>query len=183
RLRARRHHTRDQDSVHHHDHLAGRGGDSGRAMRRQGVLGHHRRAQHGASEAREGRRGHQPQLGHGQRHGLLLPPHGIEDATGPKRTKYSSAGQVTELQAALTDARVAIETVQRRSEETLAGFRKAYPATLNFAYRTPAYAKPFYVSSIWHDGQSTFIKADARELPALYEVTARGTPSPVDFQC
>jgi len=101
---------------------------------------------------------------------------------GPKRTKYYSAGQVTELQAALTDARVAIETVQRRSEETLAGFRKAYPATLNFAYRTPAYAKPFYVSSIWHDGQSTFIKADARELPALYEVTAGGTPSVVNFQ-
>ena len=38
------------------------------------------------------------------------------------------------------------------------------------------------MSSIWHDGQSTFIKADARELPALYEVTAGGTPSVVNFQ-
>jgi type IV secretion system protein VirB9 len=35
---------------------------------------------------------------------------------------------------------------------------------------------------MWHDGQSTFIKADARELPALYEVTASGTPSVVNFQ-
>jgi type IV secretory pathway VirB9-like protein len=100
----------------------------------------------------------------------------------PKKTKYYSASEVNELQAALTDARVAIETVQRRSEDTLAGFRKSYPATLNFAYRTPSYAKPFFVSSIWNDGQSTYIKADARELPALYEVTAGGTPSVVNFQ-
>ena len=100
----------------------------------------------------------------------------------PKTTKYYSAREVHDLQAALTDARVAIETVQRRSEDTLAGFRKAYPATLEFAYRTPPYAKPFYVKSIWHDGHSTYIKADARELPALYEVTAGGTPSVVNFQ-
>ena len=100
----------------------------------------------------------------------------------PKKTKYYSAGEVSQLQAALMEARVAIDTVQRRSEETLAGVRRAYPATMHFAYKTPAYTKPFYVSSIWNDGQSTFIKADARELPALYEVTAGGTPSVVNFQ-
>ncbi len=82
----------------------------------------------------------------------------------------------------MTDARVAIETVQQRSDETLAEFRKTYPATLQFAYRTPAYGKPFFVKSIWHDDRYTYIKADARELPALYEVTGDGAPSLVNFQ-
>jgi type IV secretory pathway VirB9-like protein len=53
----------------------------------------------------------------------------------PKKTKYYSAGEVSQLQAALTDARVAIETVQRRSDETLAGVRRSYPTTMNFAYK------------------------------------------------
>jgi len=42
-------------------------------------------------------------------------------------------------------------------------------------------AKPFLVRSIWHDGQFTYIKADATELPALYEVKD-GTPSLLNFQ-
>ena len=35
---------------------------------------------------------------------------------------------------------------------------------------SPKYERPFFVRSIWHDGQFTYIKADATELPALYEV-------------
>ena len=44
-----------------------------------------------------------------------------------------------------------------------------------------AIEKPFLVRSIWHDGQFTYIKADASELPALYEVKD-GKPSLVNFQ-
>jgi type IV secretory pathway VirB9-like protein len=100
----------------------------------------------------------------------------------PKKAKYYSAKEVSELQAALIDARVAIETVQHRSEETLADFRKTYPSTLQFAYTTPAYGKPFFVKSIWHDDRHTYIKADGRELPTLYEVTGDGAPALVNFQ-
>ena len=103
------------------------------------------------------------------------------DAT-PKKAKYYSAKEVGDLQAALTDARVAIETVQHRSDATLADFRKTYPSTLQFAYTTPAYSKPFFVKSIWHDDRYTYIKADARELPTLYEVTSDGAPSLVNFE-
>ena len=60
-------------------------------------------------------------------------------------------------------------------------FRQQYPAALQFAYGTPKYEKPFFVRSIWHDGQFTYIKSDARELPALYEVKD-GQPSLVNFQ-
>ena len=99
-----------------------------------------------------------------------------------KQAKYYSAREVGELQTALAEARVAIETVQHRSDETLADFRKSYPATLQFSYATPAYAKPFFVKSIWHDERFTYIKSDARELPALYEVTADGAPALVNFK-
>ena len=49
----------------------------------------------------------------------------------PKKAKYYSAKEVSELQAALAEARVAIETVQHRSEETLADFRKTYRCMAN----------------------------------------------------
>ena len=43
------------------------------------------------------------------------------------------------------------------------------------------YERPFFVRSVWHDGQFTYIKADATELPALYEVKD-GSPALVNFQ-
>jgi type IV secretion system protein VirB9 len=101
--------------------------------------------------------------------------------------KYYSANQVQALQAELTQARTAVETVEHRSQEAvarsqdaIATFRRDYPGSLQFAYGTPKYEKPFFVRSIWHDGQFTFIRADARELPALYEVND-GQPSVVNF--
>jgi len=95
--------------------------------------------------------------------------------------KYYSATQVSALQAQLTEVQAAIQTVQHRTSEAVATFRRDYTASLQFAYGTPKYEKPFFVRSIWHDGQSTFIRADARELPALYEVKD-GQPSVVNFQ-
>ena len=48
-------------------------------------------------------------------------------------------------------------------------------------YGTPKYERPFLVRSIWHDGQFTYIKADATELPALYEIKD-GKPGLLNFQ-
>jgi type IV secretion system protein VirB9 len=52
---------------------------------------------------------------------------------------------------------------------------------LQFSYGLPKYEKPFLVRSIWHDGRFTYIKADAVELPALYEMKD-GKPALVNFQ-
>ena len=57
----------------------------------------------------------------------------------------------------------------------------AVPGKLQFVYGSPKYEKPFFVRSIWHDGQFTYIKADATELPALYEVKD-GKPALLNFQ-
>ena len=85
------------------------------------------------------------------------------------------------LQDELAEVKAAIQLTHTRSEEALASFRKEYPATLAFAFGTPKYEKPFFVRSIWHDGQFTYIRSDARELPALYELRD-GEPSLVNFQ-
>jgi len=95
--------------------------------------------------------------------------------------KYYSALQVHALQTELTEARTAIDDAQVHAHETIAHFKQTYPATLHFVYVRPKYAKPFYVRSLWHDGQFTYIKSDAPELPAIYEVTEEG-PALVNFQ-
>lgn len=97
------------------------------------------------------------------------------------KPKYYSANQVAALQDELSEVKAAIQLTHARSEEALASFRKEYPATLAFIYGTPKYEKPFLVRSIWHDGQFTYIRSDARELPTLYELRD-GQPSLVNFQ-
>jgi type IV secretory pathway VirB9-like protein len=102
------------------------------------------------------------------------------DAPAAKQ-KYYSAAQVEALQAELREARSAIEVAARRADESIAAFQQQYPAHLQFPYGTLKYEKPFLIRSIWHDGQFTYIKTDASELPALYEVKD-GKPSLLNFQ-
>ena len=97
------------------------------------------------------------------------------------KPKYYSATQVSALQTELTEVKAAMQTAQLRSDEAITSFRQQYPAALQFPYGTAKYRKPFFVRSIWHDGQFTYIKSDARELPALYELKD-GQPALVNFQ-
>ena len=97
------------------------------------------------------------------------------------KPKYYSATQVGALQEELSQARSAIELATNRTNDAIASFRHEYPARLTFAYGAAKYEKPFFVRSIWNDGEFTYIKSDARELPALYELKD-GQPSLVNFQ-
>jgi type IV secretion system protein VirB9 len=105
---------------------------------------------------------------------------GTSLGTGGK-PRYYSAAQVEALQAQLADARAAIEAVERKATEAMASYRQQYPTRLQFVYGAPKYEKPFLVRSMWHDGQFTYLKSDATELPALYEVKD-GKPAAVNFQ-
>ena len=104
-----------------------------------------------------------------------------DPSAASKPQKYFSVGQVSELQAQLTAAKAAILAVQQQADEAIASARRDYPASMQFVYGTPPYKKPFLVRSIWNDGRFTYIRTDARELPALYEFTD-GQPSLVNFQ-
>ena len=103
------------------------------------------------------------------------------DGTPRDKPKYVSASQLNALQNELSEARATIQTVRHETEQAMSTYKRQYPAALQFAFGTPKYEKPFYVRSIWHDGQFTYIKSDAHELPALYELKD-GQPALLNFQ-
>jgi type IV secretory pathway VirB9-like protein len=104
------------------------------------------------------------------------------DPSAPKsKPKFYSAAQVEELQGELTQARAAIEAATRHANDEIATYQQQYPGRLQFTYGTPKYEKPFLVKAIWNDGQFTYIKAEAKELPAVYEMKD-GAPAVVNFQ-
>jgi type IV secretion system protein VirB9 len=77
------------------------------------------------------------------------------------KPKYYSAAQVEALEAQIADLRESLRDGERKTDETVATYRQQYP--------------------MWHDGQFTYLKSDATELPALYEVKD-GKPAIVNFQ-
>lgn len=104
-----------------------------------------------------------------------------DPAAQSAKPRYFSAAQVAALQAQIEESRAAVEAANRRAAESIAVHQQQYPTKLQFVYGTPRYAKPFLVRSVWHDGEFTYIKADATELPALYEVKD-GKPALLNFQ-
>lgn len=104
-----------------------------------------------------------------------------EAAAAIGKPKYYSAAQVETLESQLADARSALRDGERKAEAAVAAFRQQYPSQLQFPYGAARYEKPFFVRSMWHDGQFTYVKSDAPELPALYEVKD-GKPAIVNFQ-
>src|SRR4029450_6188239 len=104
------------------------------------------------------------------------------DPSAPQgKPKYYSAAQGEDLQSELTEAKAQVEAAKRQATESIAAYQQQYPSKLQFIYGSTKYEKPFFVRSIWHDGQFAYIKADASELPALYEVKD-GKPALLNFQ-
>lgn len=97
------------------------------------------------------------------------------------RQKYYSAAEVERLQAELTEAREATTRAEVRARETVAAAKQAFPTELKFSFRPVKYERPFLVRAMWHDGNFTYIRSDAAELPALYEVKD-GKPAILNFQ-
>jgi type IV secretion system protein VirB9 len=100
-------------------------------------------------------------------------------AGGPQ--KYYSATEVERIRAEIEEAKKAADRAEQRATDAVALERRQYPTRLQFAYGTPKYEKPFLVRAIWNDGEFTYLKSDAAELPALYEVKD-GKPAVVNFQ-
>jgi len=103
--------------------------------------------------------------------------------TGAK--KFYAAAEVDELRqtadAAKKDAQAARDGAAKTIEEQVNAFKASYPTRLDFPYRFKAHEKPFFVTAIYTDGTFTYIRSDAPELPALYEVRD-GAPNLINFQ-
>jgi type IV secretion system protein VirB9 len=95
--------------------------------------------------------------------------------------RFYSAADLDALRAELADAREAANVAQRKADEAIGQFKRDYPARLQFPYRTVKYEGPFFVRALWHDGEFTYIRTDARELPALYELQD-DAPALVNFR-
>lgn len=103
------------------------------------------------------------------------------DPNAAGKPKYYSAAQVEALEAQIAEMRESQRAGERKLDEAVAAYRQQYPTRLQFPYGSPKYEKPFLVRSMWHDGQFTYVKSDATELPALYELKD-GKPAIVNFQ-
>ena len=74
--------------------------------------------------------------------------------------------------AAQTQAEQQIAAVRQQAEVEINSFRAVYPTRLKFPYRLQDKARkwPFLVQGMWHDGQFTYLRSNAQESPALYEI-------------
>lgn len=104
-----------------------------------------------------------------------------EEGAPTGRARFYSAAHVEALEARVAEAQAAIRTAEAQAVESTAQYRRDYPAKLTFGYGAAKYERPFFVRAMWHDGEFTYIKSDARELPALYEVKD-DKPAVVNFQ-
>jgi len=111
-----------------------------------------------------------------------------KEESGPIRLAgYVRAGEVEAYRREMERARVQSETeiqaARTRASEEVNRFRSGYAAKLHFDFMfdKKAAAEPFLVSAIYHDDQFTYIRCDAREKPALYELKD-GKPNLTNFQ-
>ena len=102
-------------------------------------------------------------------------------STPTGKPKYYSAAQVEALEGQLAEVKAELKESAVKVDEATAAYRQEYPTRLKFVYGAPKYEKPFLVRSVWHDGQFTYVKSDATELPALYELKD-GKPALLNFQ-
>jgi type IV secretion system protein VirB9 len=106
-------------------------------------------------------------------------------ASSTVERKYYTAAEMDALRATAEEAKKALDeanvSAQKTVDERVAAFRAAYPIQLRFPYQFRVREKPFDVTAIYTDGTFTFIRAEATELPALYEIRD-GRPNLVNFE-
>ena len=113
--------------------------------------------------------------------------------------RFFSGKEMEALRTELTDARAQLDHAREATaravedaanaklasesaaEHKLTAFRASYPKLLKFPYRFRANERPFLVSAIFHDDRFTYIRCNATELPALYELVD-GQPNLLTFQ-
>jgi type IV secretion system protein VirB9 len=118
---------------------------------------------------------------------FVEPKEGSSIAPNSGLRGYVSAGEAAaykkELETLRSQTAEQIRAAQAQSSEQINHFRSSYATKLQFDYPLDAKAnrEPFLVSAIYHDEAFTYIKCDAREKPALYEIKD-GKPNLISFQ-
>jgi type IV secretion system protein VirB9 len=96
----------------------------------------------------------------------------ITASSGP--AQYVPAAQVSAMESQL-------QGLQSHVTQVVDEYKAAYPTELKFDYSFAAAKAPFNVSAIYHDAKFTYIKSDATEKFAVYEMRD-GSPSIVNYE-
>ena len=93
-----------------------------------------------------------------------------------------AAEAVETARRAREQAETGVLEARRQMESGIEAFRAEYPGRLRFEYRLDrsAWERPFRVEAMWHDGEFTYLRSRAQEVPVLYE-RSDGDPSLVAF--
>lgn len=118
---------------------------------------------------------------------FVEPKEGSGIAANSALRGYVSAGEALaykkELETLRAQTADQIRAAQAQSAEQLNHFRSSYATKLQFDYALDSKAgrDPFLVTAVYHDDAFTYIRCDAREKPALYEIKD-GKPNLISFQ-
>jgi type IV secretory pathway VirB9-like protein len=88
-----------------------------------------------------------------------------------------------ELESVRVQAAEQVRAAEAHAAEEINQFRSAHATKLRFDYTLDSKAsrEPFLVTALYHDDSFTYIRCDAREKPALYEIKD-GKPNLISFQ-
>ena len=96
----------------------------------------------------------------------------IANLNGPSHFVPASEVDAIRAQAQITQSQAAQQVEQYRSQ---------YPSQLKFDYRYKANHPPFAITSMYHDDRFTYVKSDAGEKFAVYEVKD-GAPNLINYE-
>ncbi len=96
----------------------------------------------------------------------------IANLNGPSRFVPAAEADAVRAQAQLAQAQAAQQVEQYRSQ---------YPTQLKFDYRFKSGEAPFAITSIYHDDRFTYVKSEATEKFAIYEVKD-GAPNFINYE-
>jgi type IV secretory pathway VirB9-like protein len=84
--------------------------------------------------------------------------------------KYYTADAYQALRSEVDASKALLTETRARAITDVTQATAQAPAAMQFPYEIALNTPPFLVRMMWHDGKFTYIRADAQELPALYEV-------------
>lgn len=87
-----------------------------------------------------------------------------------------------EIQSVRDQAAAQVQAAQASAKQQIEKFRSEYATKLQFDYQIDrkATSEPFLLSAIFHDDRFTYIRCEAPEKPAIYEIKD-GKPNLINF--
>lgn len=85
-------------------------------------------------------------------------------------TKFVPVAQVEALQQEVLQAHATVDAAMEAAERQQQAAVRDAPKQLRFLWAPVPYSKPFLVRTVFTDGAHTYLRTDAPELAAVYEI-------------